>query len=264
MTTGRKPPSSNDSPPTSTPLPSDELILRIIALVEGYAADGITDINEAWAVFEQEIGQGSQQLQPAFESAWALVHDLPEASVDLDLVTAAKAPRVRLDPGVEQAARHVDASLHLEPVPEHVLPPVSPWRVIRLLLGVPVAIMLLATSCGVEFDEGMPDNAMLVVDDVRKVYVSPPCMEQASARGDLAYVAAFQSTPRVVEAGEVRGKGKGYAPEEGCINMSFAGPGDAPSGGFGGVAIGPIRELLVLTGLAERPSRWKTDGTWAW
>lgn len=137
-----------------------------------------------------------------------------------------------------------------------------PPSVVRL--GAAALIVVGLALFGIEFQETMPDNALLVIDDKRKVYVSPPCMDEAARVGNLAFLASFESEPRTVTAIEVRG-GKGYSPDRECVNMSIDGPyRDEPYGGFSGIAFSALRQLLDTAGIAKRPSRWRSDGSWVW
>jgi hypothetical protein len=69
-----------------------------------------------------------------------------------------------------------------------------------------VAILAVGTLIAmqqVEFQESMPDNAYLVVDDAKQEYVSPPCMASATKE----QLASFARPPHTVTRADVRSWG---------------------------------------------------------
>ena len=102
----------------------------------------------------------------------------------------------------------------------------------------------------VSIQEGTHPDALVVVDDVRRVYISPPCMSEAT----MEYLAAFEGQPRTVMRNEAVYE-LDYDPEPLCREQ----------GGFGGSSASLLRVVLSSLGVWWMPeSRWQEDGTWNW
>src|SRR5688572_17041444 len=116
----------------------------------------------------------------------------------------------------------------------------KPRTALKMAGAIAGVAFLFAAGC--ELQEGPPDNAEYIVDDGRRVYISPPCFDAAADAGDLEYVAAFQSSPRSVTHREL--SALNYTPEPQCRR----------SAGFSGATYSPLRAVLVRSGLIGSPS----------
>lgn len=114
-----------------------------------------------------------------------------------------------------------------------------------------VVLLLVGSEFSGCYVETSPPDALIMVDDVQKVYISPPCLRDAAGAGDLEYIASFSGPLRTATGREI--EGQGYRPEPGCRD----------AGGFT-ASYGLLRPALAFIGLIESPSRWRDDGSWKW
>ena len=119
----------------------------------------------------------------------------------------------------------------------------------QITVGVLAALVLLVTiGVSVSITESTPPNALVVADEDRRVYLSPPCMSRASIQA----LAAFESAPRIITISEARSK---YHPETSCRD----------DGGFIGAHVTALRHALTIIGIMPPyESRWERDGSWKW
>jgi hypothetical protein len=106
-----------------------------------------------------------------------------------------------------------------------------------LRAGAMLAVFLLFMGFGIGSTRPMPKNALVLLDDEKRQYLSPPCVAD---RSELR--PAFAS-----QAYELH-----YAPAQRCGD--FAMDGRSLSGSF-------LERVGVLSPL---PSRWRADGSWKW
>ncbi len=110
-----------------------------------------------------------------------------------------------------------------------------------------VAVMVIGLYVSIQ--EGTHPDALVVVDDVRRIYISLPCMSEAT----MEYFAAFEGQPRTVTLDEAYELD--YDPEPWCRDQD----------GFGGSSASLLRVVLSSLGVWWMPeSRWQEDGTWNW
>ena len=86
----------------------------------------------------------------------------------------------------------------------------------------------------------MPDNAILLVDRTRGVYLAPPCVE---------------APERYVQLSAAEARRRGLRPEPNCRESGAFGQEDRSLSGA-------LLQRLGLLG--PIPSRWNADGTWKW
>jgi hypothetical protein len=105
-------------------------------------------------------------------------------------------------------------------------------------------IMLMFTMLAGFFivpSRDMPDNAIVMLDDQNKTYVSPGCA--------IPYKSAYRKS-RAAEARRLN-----YAPDKKCQEQGgFRQDKRSLTGNF----------LMRLGLLPPLPSRWNPDGTWNW
>jgi hypothetical protein len=110
----------------------------------------------------------------------------------------------------------------------------------RIALVFIVVVLCAGTGCPT-IGPGMPDNAVLLVDDAARTYMSPPCL--ASERPDLRVTTN-------AKANELN-----YRPDHDCRE----------DGGFFQEGRSMTGILLEAVGvLRPLPSRWTADGQWNW
>jgi hypothetical protein len=110
------------------------------------------------------------------------------------------------------------------------------FTTIKLVVGLIGLLLLLGLF--VQSSRGIPSHAILYVDDHKKIYFAPPCLES-----NIGY--------RLTTVKEVRELG--YSPDKDCRDgVGFHQP-DRSITGYLFQNIGLLKSI---------PSRWNEDGTW--
>ncbi|MEP7247370.1 MAG: hypothetical protein ABI885_27310 [Gammaproteobacteria bacterium] len=117
------------------------------------------------------------------------------------------------------------------------------------ILAVVVLLLVTLKLSGVRITENTPRNATVIVDDVRRVYTSPPCMEHPAIRSR----GEFRSRARTVTIAEARRLR--YSQDSWCSRLPQ---------GFGGNTWSIPHYAMIRAGLLSQGSRWNPDGSWRW